>query len=184
MKISTLFVALIAYCGTAVADLSEISNYREYSKVLSSAGQPDKGQLQDIWVANFQRVVYLAFSDHDTSLENEDRIVKELGMDYINIPVNWGSPTSNDFQLFAGALQKEPGRKTLIHCQVNFRASSFSFLYRVIYQDVPVGEAKKDLNSVWTPNTVWTAFILEVLKENGISPECEGCDWTPQQMHH
>jgi protein tyrosine phosphatase (PTP) superfamily phosphohydrolase (DUF442 family) len=184
MKILSLFVTLIAYCGTAAADLSDISNYREYSKMLSSSGQPDEGQLQDAWVANFKRVVYLAFSDHDTSLENEDRIVKELGMDYISIPVNWGSPTSSDFYLFAGALQKEPGRKTLVHCQVNYRASAFSFLYRVIYQDVPVGEAKKDLDSVWTPNTVWTAFILDLLKENSISPECEGCDWTPQQMHH
>jgi hypothetical protein len=54
-------------------------------------------------------------------------------------------------------------------------------LYRVIYQDVPVAEAKQDLDSVWTPNTVWTSFILELLEENGISPECEGCDWTPQQ---
>lgn len=184
MKTLLLLTAVMATCATAVADLSEISNYREYSKTLSSSGQPNKEQLQEAWVESFQRVVYLAFSDHDTSLENEDRIVKELGMDYINIPVNWGSPTSNDFYLFAGALQREPDRKTLVHCQVNFRASSFSFLYRVIYQDVAVAEAKKDMNSVWTPNTVWTAFVLDLLEENGISPECEGCDWTPQQQHH
>ena len=181
MKTMSLLIAVVAFCSTAVADLSDISNYREYSETLSSSGQPNKEQLQDIWVESFKRVVYLAFSDHDTSLENEDRIVKELGMDYVNIPVNWGSPTKNDFYLFAGALQKEPGRRTLVHCQVNFRASSFSFLYRVIYQDVPVAGAKQDLDSVWTPNTVWTSFILELLEENGISPECEGCDWTPQQ---
>jgi protein tyrosine phosphatase (PTP) superfamily phosphohydrolase (DUF442 family) len=184
MKTLLLLITAMATCATAVADLSEISNYREYSKTLSSSGQPNKEQLQEAWVESFQRVVYLAFSDHDTSLENEDRIVKELGMDYINIPVNWGSPTKNDFYLFAGALQREPDRKTLVHCQVNFRASSFSFLYRVIYQDVAVAEAKKDMNSVWTPNTVWTAFILDLLEENDISPGCEDCDWTPQQQHH
>jgi hypothetical protein len=78
-------------------------------------------------------------------------------------------------------MQREPDKKTLVHCQVNFRASSFSFLYRVIYRDVPVAEAKADLNSIWTPNTVWTDFILGLLEENNISSECEDCDWTPQQ---
>lgn len=181
MKLLPILIAFVMFCGTAVAELSDIPNYREYSKTFSSSGQPTKGQLQDAWVENFKRVVYLAFSDHDTSLEHEDRIVKELGMEYINIPVNWGSPTRSDFRLFAGAMQSEPDKKTLVHCQVNFRASSFSFLYRVIYQDVPVAEAKADLNSVWTPNTVWTAFILDLLEENSILSECEDCDWTPQQ---
>ena len=102
-------------------------------------------------------------------------------MEYINIPVNWGSPTPSDFDLFAAVMQSAPDKKTLLHCQVNFRASSFSFLYRVIYEDVPIAQAKADLNSVWTPNSIWISFIHEVLAQHDISPECEGCDWTPQE---
>jgi len=177
----SLLVILAVSGGTAFADLADIPNYRAYSKTFSSSGQPSKGQLQDAWIDGFERVIYLAFGDHDSSLEGEDRVVKELGMEYVNIPVNWGSPTPDDFAIFAAIMQGAPKKKTLLHCQVNYRASSFSFLYRVIHDDVSVKDAKADLDSVWTPNGIWTTLIHDVLKQHHISPECEGCDWTPQQ---
>jgi protein tyrosine phosphatase (PTP) superfamily phosphohydrolase (DUF442 family) len=176
-----LFLGLALSCNAAVADLEDIPNYLRYTDTLSSSGQPSQDQLQDAWVDGFERVIYLAFSDHGTSLEGEDRIAKELGIEYVNIPVNWGSPTASDFGLFASVMQGNPERKTLVHCQANFRASAFSFLYRVIYEDVPVAVAKSDMNSVWTPNSVWTKLILEVLEQHGISSACEDCDWTLQQ---
>jgi protein tyrosine phosphatase (PTP) superfamily phosphohydrolase (DUF442 family) len=181
MKRITILIVLSMVCGAAAADLSDIPNYLEYTETFSSAGQPNQDQIQDAWVDGFERVIYLAFSDHGTSLEHEDRIAKELGMEYVNIPVNWGSPTASDFSLFASVMQSKSKKKTLVHCQANYRASAFSLLYRVIYEDVPVAVAKKDMNSVWIPNDVWTRLILEVLAQHGISSECEDCDWTPQQ---
>ena len=157
--------------------LDDIVNYRAYSDTLSSSGQPDSDQLERLQKSGFERVVYLAFSDHDSSLANEDRFVKKLGMSYIQIPVVWEAPSSSDFYAFAGALQREPGKKTLVHCQVNFRASAFSFLYRVLYEGVSVEEAKDDLNSVWVPNTTWRGLIFDVLEENDVSPHCETCLW-------
>ena len=103
--------------------------------------------------------------------------LEELGLDYVHIPVIWDQPTKSDFYAFAGAMQREPNRRTLLHCQVNFRASAFSFLYRVIYQKVPVAEAKADMNTVWAPNETWRDLIFDILEENGESPHCDGCDW-------
>lgn len=181
MKRLTLLIGVVFSCVFAQADLADIPSYIEYTQTYSSSGQPSQDQLQDVWVDGFELVIYLAYGDHGTSLENEDRIVKELGMEYVNIPVNWGSPTASDFSLFASVMKGASNKKTLVHCQANFRASAFSFLYRVIYEDVPVATAKKDMNSIWTPNSVWTTLILEVLAQHGISSECEECDWTPQQ---
>jgi len=67
--------------------------------------------------------------------------------------------------------------KTFLHCQVNFRASSFSFLYRVAVQGVPLLDAKNDLDGVWAPNETWFRFIRTVLNDYGLSPACKGCDW-------
>lgn len=176
-------LSLLPLAGEA-ADLDDISNYRQYSETFASSGQPSKKQLEALQREGFERIVYIAYSDHDNSLRNEDRLVKDLGMEYVHIPVEWRKPTRSDFYLFAGALQREPDKKTLLHCQVNFRASAFSFLYRVIFLDVPVAQAKSDMNSVWTPNETWRSLIFEVLEENGISPHCDGCDWTIREMHH
>lgn len=157
--------------------LDRIENYREYSPGLSSSGQPDAELLKALKKAGFERVVFLAFSDDHGSIANEDRIVKELGMDYAHIPVIWDAPSKNDYYAFAAVMSQAADRKTLVHCQVNFRASSFSFLYRVLNLGVPMDEAKDDLDTVWVPNETWRKLIFSVLEENGRSPHCDACLW-------
>jgi hypothetical protein len=57
----------------------------------------------------FERVVFLAFNDHDGSLPDEDRIVRDLGMDHVQIPVVWDAPSTSDFYAFAGAFSFSGG---------------------------------------------------------------------------
>jgi hypothetical protein len=59
-------------------------------------------------------------------------------------------------------------QRTLLHCEVNFRASVFGFLYQVIYQGVPMGEAIALMHAIWIPNEVWEDFIVRVLSVNGL----------------
>lgn len=170
--------ATLGFPGIALAQaLADISNFREYSPTFASAGQPTAEQLELVKEAGFERVIYIAFSTDGTAFPDEDRVVKDLGMDYVHVPVVWNNPTPADFGAFASVMQQDPDRKTLLHCQVNFRASAFSFLYRVIYEGVPVAEAKADMNTVWHPNEVWRDFIFDVLAAHDISPDCDGCSW-------
>lgn len=174
--------ALAAMLVAAVAPAEEsggIKNFVEYSDRFASSGQPTAAQLTDLGKQGYERVVYFAWTDNESSLDGEDRLVKSLGMEYLHIPVEWTAPTPSDFYLFAGAMQRAPEKKTLLHCQANYRASAFSFLYRVLYEDIPVAEAKRDLNEIWSPNETWRDLIFAVLDEHGISPHCDGCDWTP-----
>ena len=174
-----LYSALLM-AGSAFSDeasLNDINNYREYSPLLSSSGQPTLEQLEAARDAGFERVVFLAYTDSEGSIEGEDSLVEKLGMQFAHIPVDWGAPRVTDFEQFAAVMQAAPMMKTLVHCQVNFRASAFSFLYRVLHEDVAVGEAKDDLNGVWAPNATWQQLIFDVLEANGISPDCDTCLW-------
>jgi protein tyrosine phosphatase (PTP) superfamily phosphohydrolase (DUF442 family) len=159
--------------------LNEITNFRQYSPSFASSGQPTRDQFQTIADNGFERVVYIAFTNNQNALSDADQLVKSLGMEYMHVPVSFDNPLPDDFYAFADSMQRNTGKKTLLHCQVNARATAFSFLYRVIYEDVPVAEAKADMNTVWQPNAVWRDFIFEVLAQNGLSPDCESCDWTP-----
>lgn len=174
------FAVLIAVAASAVvlaADPSEISNFREYTSSYASSGQPTEDQLETLRDSKFERVIYLAYTNQSSSLANEDFLVKKLGMDYVHIPVEFGAPTKSDFYTFAAIMEQQPEKKTLLHCQVNFRASAFSLLYRVIYQGVAIEDAKEDMNSVWSPNDIWRKFIFDVLQDNNVSPYCDVCDW-------
>jgi protein tyrosine phosphatase (PTP) superfamily phosphohydrolase (DUF442 family) len=179
MRFNGIFPALVAFAATAAsAELGGIPAYVEYSPTFSSSGQPTAAHLQLLKEEGFQRIVYIAYTDHEKSLPAEDRLVKDLGMDYLQVPVDWNAPARSDFYLFAGAMQKEPSKRTLVHCQVNYRASAFAFLYRVVYDRVPIAEAKRDMNRIWKPNETWRKLMFDVLQENGMSPDCDGCDWS------
>ena len=161
------------------AELEGITNFRKYSATFASAGQPTADQLQAIADQGFERIVYIAFTNNTNALPDEDQIVKGLGMEYMQVPVDFSNPLPDDFYAFADSMQRNTGKKTLLHCQVNARATAFSFLYRVLYEDVPLAEAKEDMNTVWQPNEVWRDFIFEVMAQNDKDPNCDGCDWTP-----
>ena len=184
--ISVLFAGVMVLMSSSVlatGDLSEIINYREYSPQFSSSGQPTAGQLKAVSEVGFKRVIYLAFSDNHTAIETEDRVVKKLGMDYVHIPVDFENPTLEDFEDFAAVINRDKAKRTLLHCQINLRASTFSFLYRVIYAGVPMAVAKQDLDAIWVPDKVWYRFIVTVLEQHGFSQECDECDWGENEFN-
>jgi len=179
-----LFLTILGVQQVATeSELQDIYNYREYSPMFSSAGQPSKEQLELLKGSGFERIVYIAFTNSGKAFADEDQLVKKLGMDYVQIPVDWEHPTRGDFYAFAGSMQTGSKKRTLLHCQANYRASAFGLLYRVIYEGVPLADAKRDMNSVWQPNETWRQFIFHVLGENNISPHCDGCDWSDSGMH-
>lgn len=159
--------------------LEGIVNFRQYSDNFASSGQPSAEQFSAIAEQGFERIVYIAFTNNQNALPDADQVVKGLGMEYMHVPVTFDNPLPDDFYAFADSMQRNTDKKTLLHCQVNARATAFSFLYRVIHEDISISEAKADMNTVWQPNEVWRDFIFEVLAQNDISPDCEGCDWTP-----
>lgn len=173
---------LASYQLMAADDVSDISNYREYSPQFSSSGQPTAKQLKAVSEEGFKRVIYLAFSDNHTAIETEDRVVKKLGMDYVHIPVDFENPTLENFEDFAAVINRDKQKRTLLHCQINLRASAFSFLYRVIYAGVPMAEAKEDLDAIWVPDKVWYRFIVNVLNQHGMTQECDECDWAENEL--
>ncbi|MEL7296323.1 MAG: protein tyrosine phosphatase family protein [Pseudomonadota bacterium] len=163
--------------SSAVVAADDIVNYRAYTPLFASAGQPTAQQFLGLGEDGFETVVYVAYTDHENSLANADRLAHQQGLTYVHIPVDWNNPTLQDFQMIANVLEQNRERKTLLHCQLNYRASAFAMLYRVLYQDVPLLDAKRDMNAVWQPNQTWTDFMRDALSAGGIDPDCEGCDW-------
>ena len=182
LVLSVLTVVLSHSAAQALEEsnpaLAEIVNFRQYSATFASAGQPTREQFQAIADNGFERVVYIAFTNNPHALPDADQVVKGLGMEYMQVPVDFQNPLPDEFYAFADAMERNKQKKTLLHCQVNARATAFSFLYRVIFEDVAISEAKADMNTVWQPNEVWRDFIFEVLAQNDRDPNCEDCDWT------
>ena len=142
-------------------------NRIDYSSSLTTAGQPTEAELPLIASAGYDRVIFLAFTNHPKAVAQEDDIVRGLGLQFIHIPVQWGSPRLADFDAFAAVMQTFAGGRTLVHCEVNFRASVFGFLYQVLYEGADVDDAMSLMQSIWIPNDTWKAFIDRVMRDRG-----------------
>ena len=76
-------------------------NRIDYSPSLTTSGQPTEGELALIASAGFDRVIFLAFITHPKAVSHEDDIVRDQGLQFIHIPVDWESPSPTDFAAFA-----------------------------------------------------------------------------------
>jgi protein tyrosine phosphatase (PTP) superfamily phosphohydrolase (DUF442 family) len=146
--------------------LSQIYNFRSLGDKLGTAGQPTAQQLQSVRDAGFHAVINLALPTSDNALPNEGSLVTGLGMAYVHIPVDFKSPTPQDFQAFCRVMDAFRDRPVFVHCAANMRVSAFLFLHRVLHQNVPIPEAERDLHAIWQPDEVWTNFIQTQLKAN------------------
>ena len=166
-----LAVSLQVHAGASKSDGSDglkLLNRMDYSSLLTTSGQPTEEELALIALAGYERVIFLAFSSHPTAVMHEDDIVRDLGLQFIHIPVEWESPGLVDFAAFAAVMQTQVSGRTLVHCEMNFRASVFGLLYQVLYEGADVDEAMSLMRSIWVPNDTWEGFIARVMSDRGI----------------
>jgi protein tyrosine phosphatase (PTP) superfamily phosphohydrolase (DUF442 family) len=174
-----LFHGLLALAMSAVClaedpsspDLEDVRNFHRVSSSLLTAGQIYPPQILTLKEENVELVINLAIADPERNGE-EPLSVAGAGISYVHIPVLWAKPTPQDLDLFFAMMDARGERKTLVHCFANFRASAFTYLYRVIREGVPEPEARKDLMAIWfeekfEENPAWRKFINESLEAHG-----------------
>ena len=171
MTIATVLRAMLAFAAVTVQAADRPENFVQWREGLASSAQPRAEWLATVGEQKYEVVVNLAPPQSMGSLANEGGIVGAKGAKYVSIPVDFGKPTAEDFRFFSEVMKASAGRNVFVHCQANFRASSFVFLYRAIHEGAPVQETWAKLQSAWVPDRVWRRFIDEMLKANGKSAE-------------
>jgi protein tyrosine phosphatase (PTP) superfamily phosphohydrolase (DUF442 family) len=141
--------------------MSDIYHYQYLTETLSSSGMPTAEQLKYLADAGVQVVINLAPHDVPKAVPQEADLVKELGMEYINIPVTWHAPESEAFQQFMDAMDTHAGKKIHVHCEANYRASAFIMMYRVLRLGWKKEDAIPVMEKMWNPEDfpVWQKFI-------------------------
>ena len=139
----------------------EIFNYVRVDDRISTAGQPTENQLRDAAAEGFTTIINLAPVNPPYTPANEAGLARELGLNYIAIPVAWNNPTDADFAAFERAMSQTAGDKTLIHCAANFRVTAFYSLYAQKYLGLSAAQADALRDRIWAGSDypVWEAFI-------------------------
>ena len=146
--------------------LEQIHNFRPVDDTLATSGQPSEAQLEAIANAGFNVVINLALHDDPRySLADEAGKVTSLGLKYVHIPVQFGSPRREDLRAFFEAMDAHQGQKVWVHCAANIRVTAFLGLYRVLRQGWDEERAFALMRGLWQPNETWSSFIASALHE-------------------
>lgn len=138
---------------------------------LVTSGQPTAESLAHLAEQGFKADIYLAPPTVRDAIPNEKDIVVRQGLEFVNIPIPFGEPTEADFQQFVETMNRYRDQKVLVHCQVNMRASSMTFLYRVIEGHEPPEKAYESVARVWSPEGPWKQLIVDELRKAHIAFE-------------
>ncbi len=150
-----------------MTDFTDIYHFLALTETLLTSGQPTEPQFRMLAENGVQSVINLALPTSSNALANEEQIVRELGMDYIPIPVEWENPTPENLEQFFEAMDKQGGKKTLVHCAANMRVSAFVALYRIKRLGWDREKAFQETYRIWDPfdHPAWKSLILFELRE-------------------
>ncbi|MDN3922572.1 protein tyrosine phosphatase family protein [Roseateles violae] len=162
-------LALALLCGSALAAPAPPPNLVVIDARLSTAGQPSAEWLATLKEQGYEAVLYLAPATVSDAVREEPQLVAAQGLIWRHIPIPFGAPTAAHYEEFVRQLAELRERKLLVHCQVNMRASSLTFLYRVLVEGVDPHEAWEAVARVWTPQGPWRRLMLDQLRRRGIA---------------
>jgi protein tyrosine phosphatase (PTP) superfamily phosphohydrolase (DUF442 family) len=148
--------------------MNDIYNFLYYHENLSSSGMPTVKQMKSVAEAGVELVINLAPHDVPEAIQDEPALVESLGMQYINIPVNWNTPTRNGLNVFMDTMDTNKDKKIHVHCEANFRASAFILMYRILRLGWKANDAFDVMHSIWDEDAypVWKMFIEDALKRS------------------
>jgi protein tyrosine phosphatase (PTP) superfamily phosphohydrolase (DUF442 family) len=138
-------------------------NFRRIHERLTTSGLVNAAQLNDLRSEGYDAVINLLPESNARAVADEARIVRDQGLDYVYIPVDFEAPTHADLEAFADAMDARPGQKIHVHCAANYRVSAFYSLYALRNGLCTEDEANEIVQDIWNPadHPPWMAFITD-----------------------
>lgn len=162
---------LASACTTADAAGFSAPNLVVISPTITTSGQPAAPALKELSKHGFEAVVFLVPAGVDSNVVGEDEMVKRQGIEFVHIPIKFGEPGPQHYAAFESAMKRLAGKRVLVRCEINLRASSMVFLYRSIALKEEPNRAYESVAKVWSPRGPWKSFIQEMLAKNAIKFE-------------
>ena len=105
------------------------------------------------------------------AIQDEREILSQQGIEFIHLPIPFSAPQEAHVVAVSAALARLKDKKVLVHCQVNMRASTMVFLYRVVNGKEDPTLAYDAVTKVWSPEGPWRALLLAQMKKHNINFE-------------
>ncbi|MDP8953110.1 MAG: protein tyrosine phosphatase family protein, partial [Actinomycetota bacterium] len=100
-------------------------------KYVATAGQPEEEHLRQLAEAGYRTVIDLRTSEEDPGFD-ESEMVRQVGMEYVNIPVGHEAIEDETFEWFRELMKNPERRPVLVHCSSANRVGALLVPYLVL----------------------------------------------------
>ncbi len=146
----------------AMSELTGIPNFLKLTDQVWTGGQPWLEHLSKLKDAGIKVVINLrAHAEHQGA--REETKVKELGMSYFNIPVDFQAPDELDADDFLKLTDEQlKNGPVFIHCTAAIRVGAFWMIRRVLRDGWELDKALEEANRIGLRNN---AGLTEFAKD-------------------
>ncbi|GGX74299.1 protein tyrosine phosphatase family protein [Saccharospirillum salsuginis] len=149
--------------------MEAIRNYVQLTENIATAGQPRADQFEVIADAGYQYIINLGMPNHPDAVQEEDKLISELGLGYIHIPVKFDSPTKEQVRTFCKVLSALKDQRVFIHCIMNFRVSAFMYHYLSKIERKSEVKSRSIMFDHWDLEPAWKNLMSWSSRELGLS---------------
>jgi uncharacterized protein (TIGR01244 family) len=103
------------------------------------SGQPTDGQFAELKAMGFKTILNLRTEKEGS--EAEGRVVTDLGLNYLNVPIEASQITDEQIDLFSQTLMNDANYPMVVHCGSANRVGGLILLHRVLKENVEPEEA-------------------------------------------
>jgi protein tyrosine phosphatase (PTP) superfamily phosphohydrolase (DUF442 family) len=139
--------------------MESIKNFVQLTDDVATAGQPKFSEFKEIERAGYNYIVNLGMLDHPHAVVEEDKVVSDLGLTYVHIPVAFDSPTKEQVRFFCNLMSSLKGSKVFVHCIMNFRVSAFMYHYLSKVEKLSEEQSKSLMFNYWELDPVWEELM-------------------------
>jgi protein tyrosine phosphatase (PTP) superfamily phosphohydrolase (DUF442 family) len=125
---------------TPLQALSGVANACQILPNVVTGGQPNGAQLRALREAGGGVVLDLR-DPMEPRLVDEPALVRELGMEYVNIPVRAGSLDDATLERILAVLRQAGGRSVFVHCGSGNRVGGALIPYLILDQNLEEQDA-------------------------------------------
>ncbi len=166
-KLTSIILSFIFMTSFAYAGISKTRNFHSFDENLLTSGQPAQSILENAAEDGIEVVINLVPASESIYNPKEAETLEKQGIKYIHNPVNWSNPKPSELESFLAAMKQAEGKKVLVHCWANARASAFAYAYRASQNPETAGQEYEELKQIWKDvagynlegNNTWQNFL-------------------------
>ncbi len=155
---------------TAFQAVSGVANACQILPNVVTGGQPTADQLKALKEAGGEIVLDLR-DPMEPRPVNEAALVRELGMEYINIPVRAGSLDDTTLEQILAVLRRAGERTVFFHCGSGSRVGGALIPFFILDQGMEEQDAVDQAMRVGLRSAEYMEWGLEYARRNQNSPQ-------------